>query len=326
MNQRVMLTIDIEAHRSLDEWDRAHSGSVWKLFDRLRGRAPATCFLDVGSAATWGEGMLREIAQQARSDGHELGLHLHPHHYADQARWWLSQYSLDEQRVLLDRAANDFIRITGEPPRSFRAGGFGVDDNTIAALKQLGISTDLSFAFGQAGCHISPSSRMVRGHVAGLVEVPLPTVATITWGRTVRRRTTLDFNWLPADELVRAITHYGSDGGAVPVLLHSSSLSRRIGNRMHHQPALEERLERLLASFPQDSFITLARSLNSMEAPAEVPEYRIAGGFRQLRVLYLQALYGRGFSRRFAGLIWVTAGGIVVLTCLLVIALVVLFA
>jgi hypothetical protein len=81
----------------------------------------------------------RELLLELQSQGHCLGLHLHPYKFAN-GRYTedLGAYSAEEQREMLGAAVAAWKGILGQEPLYFRAGYFSANDSTFRVLQELG--------------------------------------------------------------------------------------------------------------------------------------------------------------------------------------------
>ena len=92
-----------------------------------------------------GPALYRELAD----DGHEIGLHVHP---ADQGyEEFLGVYGPDEQREIIDEAADRFAQVMGRRPLNICIGYGSANDHTYPVFAELG------FTHG----HISIPSRVL---------------------------------------------------------------------------------------------------------------------------------------------------------------------
>lgn len=111
-------------------------------------------FVEPLFSARFGRQHLRTIVDLIAPAGHDIQLHLHPEWakeihpppIADVAhrRPYLNQYSLDEQVALIGLGRELLEAETGRPVSAFRAGSYGVNADTYAALARNGIGIDSS--------------------------------------------------------------------------------------------------------------------------------------------------------------------------------------
>ena len=310
---RVLLTVDVEAHRLVDEIagpKRDGLGRILSLFDAHRVRG--TFFIDVCGADTWGEDVIRGAGDRILANGHDLQLHVHPHHCTrDSSRWLLSEYSYEEQQLILGKAVERYRQYFGKEPQSFRAGGFGLDDHTIDLVRSAGIEVDCSFMWGRAGCNITPFARGVPSIYRGIKELPMTPVIDLGTRRWPLRIGTLDFNWHPLFVLEDALATLRAASAPVAVLLlHSSSMYVRIGERhLLYRVAHERKLSRLLDFLTAGGFSVLpvTEATGQLKWHTDLPVDDVAYVARgipvQYTVLLFQSLVGAGISATFQAFI-----------------------
>ena len=306
---RVLLTIDVEAHRVLDEISgqgRDSLARILALFSAhgLRG----TFFVDLCEVDTWGSDVMRRTCDTILLGGHDLQLHAHPHHSSgDSKRWLLSEYSQQEQKTILDKAIERYQAYTGTLPHAFRAGGFGVNDATIDLLRSAGVSTDCSFMWGSPGCNITPSRKSVPTLYRGITEIPMTPIIALGTAHMPLRIAPLDFNWQPLFVLKDALSSLRYCGTPVAVLLlHSSSMYVRIGaRRLLYRPAHEQKLAQLLEFIHLHGIqpVTISEATRDLELVAnDMPNetfYVTRSLAVQYSVLLFQSVIGFGISARF---------------------------
>jgi hypothetical protein len=302
----------VEAHRVREEISGNPHDGLGNLLSLLKefGRR-ATFFVDVCEIKTWGEDFLRQTCDRIAADGHPVELHVHPHHASgDSKRWLLTEYSSVEQTFLLEQSLSDFQRLTGHRPSVFRAGGFGIGDHAIDWLVRQGIHRDSSYVYRHPASVIRPAAISEPTPYRGLTEIPLTPI--VTWGsaKSPRRVSAVDFNWLPADVIERAMEDARRMRMArIILLMHSSSLFLRTGSRSFKYSArLERKLVRLLKFANQQGFKDEVLS-DVRQAAEGVPlgePLVVKGPIRQVRVLLYQAHTGKGFRTKFL-LVWLTA-------------------
>lgn len=146
----------------------------------------AVYFVEPLFAGRFGLAPLRDIVALVQNAGQEVQLHLHTE-WADEwpvpplpgvqgKRQYLRQFDVDEQAVLIAHGARLLVEAGAPQPTAFRAGGYGFDHRTLAALQRCGIPVDSSYNATTMG----PSSGVATGTVltdavelADVVEVPV---------------------------------------------------------------------------------------------------------------------------------------------------------
>ncbi len=306
---KALLTIDVEAHRTVDEITGASNDSLGDILRVLETwRTRATFFVDVCEVATWGRPFMQAVCDRIAEAGHDVQLHVHPHHYTkDNSRWLLSEYTRSEQEAIFEYAFAQFQRLLGRKPIAFRAGGFGLNRDTLEILQIRGIRVDASYMYLKKGCSIDVSHVGVPSTLGALIEIPMSPVITLGSRSRPLRCNSIDFNWLPLFVIKRILRGNRSRGMRLAVLLmHSSSMSVRVGTRMKYRPSHVRKL-RLLLEFLRDESI-------EPTTLSEIPIDEIVGGPQepgagvycegnalvQYATLLFQSFKGAGISRRFA--------------------------
>ena len=329
---KVYITIDIEAHRSIQEIQGAGQDSLGTLLTVLRETAcRATCFVDVCEVSRWGFDFMKATCLRIAADGHRVELHVHPHHTTgDNGRWLLSEYTCEEQIGILTKAVADFQELTGRKPLAFRAGGFGANEDTLTILRNLGIEVDSSFLWRRPGCHLRPQNKAEASEYLGLIEIPLTPVVLMGTKSISRRVSSLDFNWIPLFALKRLYIELERSGSKTAVfLLHSSTMYVRTGKKRYWYRRRNERKLRALIQFLQDRqaqfHVMGSRDLADVSGNAMefTPEPVVLNGLLiQYVVLLYQAAVGAGISKKLFGFLIANILGflaaIILMLCLIV--------
>lgn len=305
---QVLLTVDVEAHRVLDEISGTEHDSLAFILSALHAhRMTGTFFVDMCGADTWGEAVIRRACDRIQAGGHDVQLHVHPHHASrDGTRWHLSQYSPDEQAVILRQAIDRYRAYLGRSPYAFRAGGFGLDDASIDLIREAGVVVDSSYLWGWKGCNITPVSKGRPSRYRGVTEFPLTPIISLGTLRWPIRIGALDFNWQPLFVLQDALTKLRASGAPIAVvLLHSSSMYVRVGERrLLYRRAHERKLHKLLAFLHAQEFrvatVTDAatRGLAEPPPPSDDTVYVAHGLAVQHAILLFQSFIGFGISAK----------------------------
>ena len=148
-------------------------------------------FVDPLPAIVWGTQAIRRIVEPIVSRGHDVQLHLHTE--------WLElagesnplgrstgrnmhDFTLREQIALLELGRKMLVEAGAPVPIAFRAGNYGSNDDTLRALRHVGIAYDTSHVPGidQSACQISLSHAVQRvTRYQGVLEVPVGTIRSI---------------------------------------------------------------------------------------------------------------------------------------------------
>ncbi len=147
----------------------------------------AVFFVDPMPALAWGQGAIDDIVGPIIERGHDVQLHLHPewlefvddNPLGDRTGRNIGDFSLDDQRTLLNFGI-DALTAAGAPrPAAFRAGNYGANDDTLRALAEVGIAYDTSLCPGieNSECRIElPEGSILPVRHCGIIEVPIGAV------------------------------------------------------------------------------------------------------------------------------------------------------
>lgn len=204
---------------------------VFGILDQLDAHGmKGTFFVNVYEAERQPAGMVEGVVREIAERGHEVGLHSHPSPGSELYGRPLFRFPRSRQADILRRGIELIDRWTGAPPTSFRAGGYACDDNTFAAMEEVGIAIDSSCFFPSAN---NWQQRFTVNAVAGwgsLVEAPITTVIQLADGAV--KHSKLDFNWLSADELIEALGAVAGHGAPFATfMMHSFSFIEKATRR-----------------------------------------------------------------------------------------------
>lgn len=167
---------------------RGEAGIFYQMDVLDRCGVKAVFFVDPMPALVWGQDAVDAVVQPIIALGHEVQLHCHTEWlaFADRSplpgRTGLNikDFTLEEQRVLLEWGL-DRIEQAGAPrPIAFRAGNYGANDDTLRALAKLGLRWDSSFPAGLEAslCEISlPIGDCRPATHCGMQEFPASAIA-----------------------------------------------------------------------------------------------------------------------------------------------------
>jgi hypothetical protein len=119
---------------------------------------------------------------------HEAGLHVHPEYFSGSIKGLrmakiLPQFSYKNQLKMLQEASDIIRQNVGVYPRSFRAGKFAINMDTLQALKSCGFNVDCSMTpFLDWGFHSTLSSSTASPHFisigsSNILEIPVTIVS-----------------------------------------------------------------------------------------------------------------------------------------------------
>jgi len=305
----LLITVDVEAHRVIEEIIGPHSDSLGDILACLqRFDYRATFFVDLCEVPTWGENFLREVCNRIRDAGQDVQLHAHAHHVSgDSKRWLLSEYTRAEQGQILDYAIEQYRKFMGTQPLAFRAGGFGANRDTLELLAERGIAIDCSLMQGWRGCDLTAPIAGAPFVLYGIREIPLTPATLLGFPGRPLRTTAIDFNWMPLFVIKRVLRSLRHEEAPVStILMHSSSLCMRLGSkRFPYRPSRLRKLEKMLSFLRDERFaVTCVADCESLGLWERGYSRPIAYVEKNLGVQYLTLLFqsfvGATFKRRFA--------------------------
>jgi peptidoglycan/xylan/chitin deacetylase (PgdA/CDA1 family) len=188
IQRQVFFTIGIDTEQDVNK-RYVHTGEyqnirrgiprLLEVFDDFK--AKPTWLLTPDVAQNCGD-FFTELAKK-----HEIGCHVHPEYFRGPIKGMkmekiLSQFSLQDQLLMVQEASSVIKQNVGVHPRSFRAGRFGVNEDTLRVLKSCGFNVDCSMTpFIDWGFHatLSPSTaspHFIRIGSGEIFEIPVTIV------------------------------------------------------------------------------------------------------------------------------------------------------
>ena len=208
---------------------------IFYQMDRFdRNALKGVFFVDPMPALIWGQQAVDAIVHPILERGHGVQLHIHTEWLEFAGRQApvgrtgrnMADFTLEEQRALLNYGIDRLVEAGAPRPVAFRAGNYGANDDTLRALASLGLIYDSSLPPGiaKSDCRISlPSDQIAPIQHHGVIEVPIGAIAGA--GKSLRHaQITALSNW----ELRRAISHAAVAGWPSFVIVsHSFELFDR---------------------------------------------------------------------------------------------------
>jgi len=194
----VLVTIDTELSSRLhrhgaslaDNLERSIAGKTaagafgvgWQMDELERAGLKGVFFVDPLPALVHGPAFLANLIALLLARGHEVQLHIH----TEWLEWApaspvggrtgrnIGAFSAEDQAALLARASDLLVAAGAPRPIAFRAGNYGADDRTIAALPGIGVKWDSSVNIGcpDDSCRVSLKTHMPVA-LDGVVELPV---------------------------------------------------------------------------------------------------------------------------------------------------------
>jgi len=216
-------------------------------------------FIDPMPALVYGPGFLADIIGPIVARGHEVQAHIHTEwlNWADTppvaagGRRNIGEYAPADQAILLAYALQTLEDAGAPRPIAFRAGNFGANDVTLAALADLGVVFDSSFngMIDRRCCAIDlPSTTIEPLRHRGVVELPVSLL--LDRPGEVRAAQICAFSSWETDALLR---HAVDSGMALhTIVTHSFEMLDRRRTRPHRSAIRRfEHLCRTIAADPQ---------------------------------------------------------------------------
>ena len=286
MATRVLLTIDTELTwrhfaRGADwrenlalSFDPASVGVPWQLEQLARHGVKACFFVDPMPALVYGIEPIRRMVAPIVAAGQEIQLHCHSFWWdlanfrQHRARFELTTFDAEEQRVLIATARDLLIDAGAPPPTAFRSGSYAANVDTIAALASLGIGHDSSHNGAE---HPWPSALPLDAHLVdpmpllGVTELPVSQIRRRDGGLRP-----LQLCALSSEEMHAALRHAdANDHPVVTIVSHSFELASRDGRRVNR--LVRKRFERLCA------FLEVHRATLPTVAIGDLPAFAAPG-------------------------------------------------
>ncbi len=288
---RVFLTVDTElslgshqrglspeanlAQSIFGETPEGAFGIGWQIERLNRHGLKAVYFVDPVPAALFGSDVLKRIVAPILDGGHEVQLHIHTEWLrfldhspvGDRRGEHIGDFDEDDQVALIGWAA-ELLTAAGAPnPVAFRAGNFGADDRTLAALARLGIAWDSSFNGAYLGdpCRIGlPATQLDPVSRLGVSELPV----TLLFDRPNHRRPA-QLCAISYGEMAAALDHaLTARHSAFNVVLHSFELISRDRRRANH--AVVQRFEQLCERLSGLASTVPTTGFRDLELPAPI--------------------------------------------------------
>lgn len=233
--KNVILTIDTEGPRGSDPvlyqiWGKTGENAYYgipkiiEICDRYGVKG--LFFVDIPEIWDFGYERIRDVILYIRQKGHDVGVHVHPHHMPGETRHFLFDYTREEQREIIEKCTKKYVEITGQYPKSFRAGKYGANRDTLDIIHELGYQYDFSEFYSQKWCGISPEiAYVLPQRYKSLIEFPVTIFRSFKLGKIYQR-----YDKLEATNHVREMKYildlYGDSPNqeVIILFLHSFSL------------------------------------------------------------------------------------------------------
>lgn len=314
--KNIILTIDTEGPRGSDPvlyqiWGRANDGNYYgvpkiiEICDKYDIKA--IFFVDIPEIWDLGYEKIKEVILYIKEKGHDVGVHVHPHHMPGESRHFLFDYSKEEQFDIIKKCTDKYIEICGETPKSFRAGKYGANRDTLDIIEELGYQYDFSEFYSNKWCGINPEiAYVLPQRYKSLLEIPVTIFKSCSLFGYSR------FDKLEVTNITSEMKHVlklyskSKNDEVIVLFMHSFSFV----DFMHHPdnpPVCEENIRRFesVLNFIYSSklfcFIS-EKDLSNIEVPDHTDSkdnvLGTRGLFRQLYYTYLRAYEIKSYNTK----------------------------
>jgi len=231
---KIIFTVDVEGPRGSDPirtqiWGRTNSGQEYgipKIMDILdEYHVKGLFFVDFAEANDLGKADIIDVARYIDKRGHDVGVHLHPHHILDPKRHFMWQYTKKEQNEMITYCTALYSEALNKQPLSFRAGKYSANYETLNILSELGYRYDFSEFYKQKWCGINPPLNRVKPTIyKNIIELPVTVFNSFSFLGLYSRFDKLDFNITP-NELKEVLLKYKKKNCDLVISLFAHSFS-----------------------------------------------------------------------------------------------------
>lgn len=182
-------------------------------------------FVDFAEIYDYGYDNILEVVRYIKEKGHDIGVHVHPHHYPLSKKHFLWEYTYDEQFQIISDCTKVYKKMIGAAPLSFRAGKYGANNDTIKILSELGYKYDFSEYYSQKWCEISPPiAYVLPQQYMKLTEFPVTVFKSLSLGKIYHRYDKLEITGNSTENL-HIIEQYSGFKDEVVITLFAHSFS-----------------------------------------------------------------------------------------------------
>lgn len=336
MMKEIILTIDTEGPRGSDPvlyqiWgkvaDNTYLGisKIIEICDKYQVKG--LFFVDIPEIWDMGYEKIKEVILYILDKGHDVGVHVHPHHMPGEDRQFLFDYSKEEQRKIIEQCTEKYVEITGEYPKSFRAGKYGANRDTLDIISELGYRYDFSEFYSQKWCGINPEIAYVLPQkYKKLIEFPVTIFRSFKLGNLYQRYDKLEAT-NNVSEMKHVLDLYASlkKEGVITLFLHSFSFINYLDTP--DEPTMNkknlENFEKIMKYIDDSKQLTFIseEDLKGMKISEQDDIVNIVQTkvfLRQLYYLYLRAYEIRKTNKKAKALIWMTRILLIVILAIVV--------
>ena len=202
-----------------------------------------TFFVEVLNKHYFGEDETKKVFEYVLKRGHDVQLHLHPNYlnfklnnpqekaYSD----LIGMYPSENQIGLIQEGVEILIKDGVPRPIAFRAGCFGANEETLRALKAVGVLIDSSYNKAYVGDTCLLDTRQINDltYLDGIWEFPITSFVESTKLRATRLKP-LDINGVGFQEM-KSVLNQAKESGPrnITIVLHSFSFLKPYDVQYH---------------------------------------------------------------------------------------------
>lgn len=267
----------------------------------------AVFFVDPMPALLWGVEAITDIVEPIVSRGHDVQLHAHTewlelagaaNPLGSKTGGNIADFAYDEQVQILEYACETLVAAGAPVPIAFRSGNYGSNDDTVRALRAVGLEYETSHTPGidDGSCDISLSSNDIHPvEHEGAIVVPVGCIGG--FGGTLRHA---QITALSTWELLAAVRHAQAAGfPSFTIVSHSFELLSR--DRQKINRIVKNRFDKFCAGLGAINGAYAATYAGSPPKPvwdtmpsSVLPLNKVRSGIRLAEQALSNVLYGGG--------------------------------
>jgi len=196
----------------------------------------STFFVSVFESDTLGEDQMSLVCQEIYRRGHDVQLHTHPKWITQKG--YMCEHSFERQKELLLHGKDLIHKWIGRYPIAHRAGSFGVNHDSLKALKGVGIPVDSS-NIDSPYCELNNDMfkrNVIQESAEGIIELPVSQFVQFKLGRfqpvkpfDINANTLSEMKFVVKDAKVNGVK-------VLTLLMHSFSFLNRNKDRTRFTP------------------------------------------------------------------------------------------
>jgi hypothetical protein len=237
-----------------------------------------TFFVEVLNKYYFGEDQTKKVCEYILNRGHDVQLHLHPNYlnfrlnnprekaYSD----LIGTYSLEKQIDLIEEGIKILMQTGGSRPIAFRAGCFGANEETLRALKAVGVLIDSSYNKAYVGdtCLLDNKGINDLTYLDWIWEFPITNFVESTKVRSKRFKP-LDINGVSFQEM-KSVLNQAKESGPrnITIIMHSFSFLKPYDvqyNKVRPRGNVIQRFQRLCQFLEENVRFFEVRTFSSLD-------------------------------------------------------------